>query len=72
VTDRERAKGILSQVAQEYDELAEDLEGGAGEIRHPGADVGDLSALGRRRSGPRCRERDARGKRWCLSIRWAD
>jgi hypothetical protein len=35
VTDRERAKGILSQVAQEYDELAEDLEGGAGEIRHP-------------------------------------
>ena len=35
VTDRERAKDILSQVAQEYDELAEDLEGGAVEIRHP-------------------------------------
>ena len=34
VTDRERAKGILSQVAQEYDELAEDLETGAGEPRH--------------------------------------
>ena len=35
VTDRERAKGILSEVAREYDEVAEDLESGAIEIRHP-------------------------------------
>ena len=36
VTDRdEGVKAILSQVAQEYEELAEDLEGGAVEIRHP-------------------------------------
>jgi hypothetical protein len=35
VTDRDRGvKAILSQVAQEYEELAEDLEGGAVEIRH--------------------------------------
>jgi len=34
VTDRERAKDVLAQVAQEYDELAEDLECGAGEPRH--------------------------------------
>ena len=35
VTDRDGVKAILSQVAQEYEELAEDLEGGAVEIRHP-------------------------------------
>jgi hypothetical protein len=36
VTDRdEGVKAILSHVAQEYEELAEDLEGGAVEIRHP-------------------------------------
>jgi hypothetical protein len=36
VTDRDRGvKAVLSQVAQEYEELAEDLEGGAVEIRHP-------------------------------------
>ena len=36
VTDRDDGvKAILSQVAQEYEELAEDLEGGAVEIRHP-------------------------------------
>ena len=35
VTDREPAKSILSEVAQEYDEVAEDLESGAIEIRHP-------------------------------------
>jgi hypothetical protein len=35
VTDRDGGvKAILSQVAQEYEELAEDLEGGAVEIRH--------------------------------------
>ena len=35
VTDRDDSvKAILSQVAQEYEELAEDLEGGAVEIRH--------------------------------------
>ena len=35
VTDRDKGvKAILSQVAQEYEELAEDLEGGAVEIRH--------------------------------------
>jgi hypothetical protein len=34
VTDRDGVKAILSQVAQEYEELAEDLEGGAVEIRH--------------------------------------
>jgi hypothetical protein len=35
VTDREGVKAILSHVAQEYEELAEDLEGGVVEIRHP-------------------------------------
>ena len=36
VTDRdEGVKAILSHVAQEYEELAEDLAGGAVEIRHP-------------------------------------
>jgi hypothetical protein len=35
VTDRDGVKAILSQVAQEYEELAEDLEGGAVELRHP-------------------------------------
>jgi hypothetical protein len=31
----ERAAEILKQTAQDYDELAEDLETGATEIRHP-------------------------------------
>ena len=34
VTD-EAAAGILRQTAQDYEEIAEDLETGAVEIRHP-------------------------------------
>jgi hypothetical protein len=45
VTDRDGVKAILSQVAQEYEELAEDLEGGGRRDPASRADAGKPSSL---------------------------